>query len=152
MKTCGYCNQEIAHNAKACPNCGGLWPVYGRSPTKLFVEKVHSIVQVTGSFSPDFESTPRTYLELLMGIILGLIAFFVAGIFFITGLSVFRALLARWTGDDELIAGINSISSFLGLGLQAAMWLVLLLILTFSIGLLIAYGTAYCRKKFKRNV
>ena len=151
MKKCGYCNHEVAHNAKSCPNCGGLWPVYGRSSSKLFVEKVHSIVQVRGKFSPSFESHPKPYSELFLEIGLGLLAFSFAGIFFLSGLALLRGLVAKWTGNVEILADVNSISSFLGLGLQTAIWVALFLTAIFSIALLIAHGMAYYRKKFNRN-
>lgn len=146
MQLCGHCNHEVAYNAKACPNCGGLWPVYGRSPMKLTIEKIHSVVQVRGPFIPIFESNPKSYLELILEIVLAILGFSLAGLFFLTGMSLLRALTYKWTGDIEALANINSISSFLSLGVDMITWLVMVLISLAVGAFLLARGMAYYRK------
>lgn len=153
MKTCGYCNHEVQPNSNACSNCGGLWPVYGRSNIKLKVEQIHhSIVHLNGAFVPNFEAESRPYSLLVAEIAIGIVAIVVAGIFIFLGVFLAINLIALVTEDNDLLVTIISILRYLGSkALQVAVWLIVFFISIAVISVLIRLGGVYYREKLNRN-
>ena len=116
---CGYCEIEIAFNAKACPSCGGMWPVSGRSPARLNIERILNYLPVSydDSFPPwsQFQSPIDT--ESKTSIVVGALFFTIAWQFAIQLFSVVFGLIVAiivhlwknyfhlWNEGDKFLPG-----------------------------------------------